>query len=693
MIRSAARYQSAAFFHLLAAACLPLLASCSSAGSADSDELDPTGAVGLELRVGDTVQLDVISYEMTGPEYRSSGQFSVANQQTLSAFIGGIPKGTGYKLILTAVDAIKRAIKCSGSTQFDVSAGNTTRTTVSLQCTLPGGTGGIEIIGTANVCPRIDSITASPGHANGFRTFALQSAVTDSDSYPQPVSYSWTATRGTVAPSTGSSAVLTCTESGPVTLTLTVSDGECTDTVTGSVECTAPEPPPAPVIKLTEIESSGGSPGDWVELFNAGSTATDLSGWVFKDNDDSHAYAIAAGTTLAPGAYLVLDEAAFGFGLGANDAARLFDAAGQLVDSYQWSAHAAGTYARCPDALGSFGAVATVTKGAANACSATPEVRPWPGAAGVSIADEPSSLGEDVSGLTFEPSAGEAPDVLWAVRNNPGELYRLVKDGEIWKADAAGGWANGKTLHYVDGTGNPDAEGVTKADVGSPDLFVATERNNDAGSTSRMSVLRFDSSQPGTSLSATQEWNLTASLPAAGSNAGLEAITFVSDSQLVAKSFYDEHRAAPYDPSQYPEHWGGLFLVGVEATGIIHAFVLDTLGGAQRVASIETGQPAVMALEFDRDTGHLWASCDDTCGNVATVLDIDATPASATFGRYRAQRYFARPTGLGNFAHEGIAIAPESTCAAGQKSVFWADDGASDAHVLRVGTIPCGRLF
>ena len=101
-------------------------------------------------------------------------------------------------------------------------------------------------------------------------------------------------------------------------------------------------------IKVNEVESSGGVPGDWVELHNTGELAADVSGYVF-DSDDTHGYVLPEGTTIAPGASLALDEAAFGFGLGSTDSARLLNPDGALVDAYAWVGHAVTTYGRCPD--------------------------------------------------------------------------------------------------------------------------------------------------------------------------------------------------------------------------------------------------------------------------------------------------------------------------------------------------------
>jgi hypothetical protein len=125
-----------------------------------------------------------------------------------------------------------------------------------------------------------------------------------------------------------------------------------------------------PRVVLNEVESNGGVPGDWVELFNAGSAPADVSGWKLLDSDNAHVpYVIPAGTSIAAGGYLVIDEASFVFGLGLADLARLFDASGALVDSYTWASHATTTYGRCPNGVGAVTTTTSVTKGAANDCA------------------------------------------------------------------------------------------------------------------------------------------------------------------------------------------------------------------------------------------------------------------------------------------------------------------------------------
>ena len=75
----------------------------------------------------------------------------------------------------------------------------------------------------------------------------------------------------------------------------------------------------------------------------------------FRDNDDTHSYLIPASTIDPAGGYFVLEEAAFGFGLGAAESARLYDpAAGDRSIRTRWTAHAAITYGRCPNGSGAF---------------------------------------------------------------------------------------------------------------------------------------------------------------------------------------------------------------------------------------------------------------------------------------------------------------------------------------------------
>ncbi|WP_282852146.1 lamin tail domain-containing protein [Gulosibacter sediminis] len=123
-------------------------------------------------------------------------------------------------------------------------------------------------------------------------------------------------------------------------------------------------------IVINEVESSGGNPGDWIELFNPADSEVDLSGYILRDSDDDHTFVIPAGTVVAAGGYLVFDElndgaGDFDFGLGGTDSVRLFAPDGTtLVTEQSWDGHAEVTYG--VNAAGDFAETAVPTKGAAN---------------------------------------------------------------------------------------------------------------------------------------------------------------------------------------------------------------------------------------------------------------------------------------------------------------------------------------
>lgn len=124
---------------------------------------------------------------------------------------------------------------------------------------------------------------------------------------------------------------------------------------------------PGLVINEINYKSGASKPaGDWVEIYNPESTTVDLSGWIFKDSDNKHAYAFPYGYLLRPDDYVVVSEkltdfqttypdmnnviGSFGFGLSSSgEPVRLYDNLGQLVDSVYytssspWPVQAAGT--------------------------------------------------------------------------------------------------------------------------------------------------------------------------------------------------------------------------------------------------------------------------------------------------------------------------------------------------------------
>lgn len=352
--------------------------------------------------------------------------------------------------------------------------------------------------------------------------------------------------------------------------------------------------------------------------------------------------------------------------------------------------------ASTPAAIGSPGTIigtttppttTTTVAGATTTTTTVPGGLTWLGLPAAANAST-YNFGTNMSGLIQEPSGPSAPGVLWGVRNGVGTLFRMVWDSTTnqWNPDT-GDWANGKALHYGDGTGDPDSEGVTYAGNSSANgIFVSTERNNSNNGVSKLSILRFDPNVVGTSLNANLEWNLTADLPPTGANLGMEAITWVPDSYLTANNFVDEHTNAVYNPANYANHTTGLFFIGIEGTGNIYAYALDQVtGGFTKIATLPAVHtPAtIMELQFDRDLNELWAVCDNTCAGRHALLRLD--PATGKF----TSVIYARPTGLPDYNNEGFAIGAAAECVGGFKPVTWADDNFDGSVALRVGTLPC----
>jgi hypothetical protein len=161
----------------------------------------------------------------------------VANSASVSATVGGIAAASGYSLMLSSTTTDGQ-ISCSGtSASFNVIAGATTSVAVTIDCHSQPKTGSVSINGTINVCPTISAIGANP--PSGI-TIGLTSSATDPDNGPQPVSYSWTTSSGTLSSATAQNPTLTCAVSGATAMvTLTVSDGDpgCPTSFTLPISC------------------------------------------------------------------------------------------------------------------------------------------------------------------------------------------------------------------------------------------------------------------------------------------------------------------------------------------------------------------------------------------------------------------------------------------------------------------------
>jgi lamin tail-like protein len=430
-------------------------------------------------------------------------------------------------------------------------------------------------------------------------------------------------------------------------------------------------------VKVNEVSSQGGIPGDWIELVNLGNTPVDLSNYVLKDSNNGNIFTIPNGTTIAANGYYAADVDS-AFGLGNGDDARFFKPDGTtLIDGVTFANHATKTtWSRCPEGTGPLVDTEVGTKGLPNACA---PATAWPGGAAVTPVASGGGLSAgtgDVSGLAYEGSGTSVPGTMWVVDNGLGRLYRVANSGGTWAPTA--NW----DLNYPGGTGTPDSEGVTITDAGSAGgVYVATER--DGAGASRPAILRFTPTGAGGALNATNDWNLTADLPGLGANEGPEAVAWVPDSYLTSKGFKKDG-GATYNPADFPNHGSGLFFVGIEQTGEIIGYALNhATNGFTRVSTTSRVMSSVMDLVYDPERQVLWAECDNNCGGRAVTLDV-------TGGFFTPTATYERPTGqVSNLNNEGFTIASRTECVGGVKPVFWVDDDSVTGNPLSTGTINC----
>ncbi len=231
----------------------------------------------------------------------------------------------------------------------------------------------------------------------------------------------------------------------------------------------------------------------------------------------------------------------------------------------------------------------------------------------------------------------------------------------------------------------PDSRGrdLRRGRLGAAGVYVATERNSAASGTSRPSILRYDvGAVPGaTSLDATHEWNLAADFPGHRRQPGPRG------HHLRARLLLDRSRAsstrAPRRPTtrrRYADHGGGLFLVGVEATGHVYAYALDHTSGAlpRGSSTSPAASPWSPTCTWEPSTQRLWVVCDEACNGRIATFEVNGAGALAP------TTYYERPSGMPNITNEGFTLTPGSACVGGLKPVFWADDA-------NTGATPCAR--
>ena len=139
-------------------------------------------------------------------------------------------------------------------------------------------------------------------------------------------------------------------------------------TLTGCKDDREPGTEPSDVqgLFINEI-CSGGT--DWIELYNAGETEMDLTGFHVQDNKGTdEEYTFPDGSTIPAKGFLVIEEGTFQFGIsGDGDAITVLDVTYAKIDEVIVPAMEDGfTYARTEDGGTSWDVIEGGTKGRSN---------------------------------------------------------------------------------------------------------------------------------------------------------------------------------------------------------------------------------------------------------------------------------------------------------------------------------------
>ena len=203
------------------------LAACGSGESQDG-----VGSARLNLTLPDGSEILRVSWVLTGGALSEPrlGSIPVDDaDETVTAFIGGIPVGSDYKIELSALTS--EGVTCAAHEYFDIpSAGATVALSLTLNCGAGDSRGDGDLVLEVgfNACPTVDVVVA-PMNVSVGDTMDLDAHAEDADG--DMVTYHWSATAGTIDAPDDHHAHYTCTMAGPVTLTLEVDDGYDCDVV------------------------------------------------------------------------------------------------------------------------------------------------------------------------------------------------------------------------------------------------------------------------------------------------------------------------------------------------------------------------------------------------------------------------------------------------------------------------------
>ena len=221
---------------------------------------DDMGSVSASLTLSPTTSLNTASYSISGPNvFARSGTIDVSHSQTISFDRRRHPGGQRLQRRRSPARRPTARPPAAGRRCSRSPPKMTTRR--HDQDPVPrAGRGPAASRSTAPSTSARSStaIGANPGEVMVGFSSALSSSAHDSDGGPAPLTYAWVATSGH-ARRARRRRTRRCSARRPASrrVTLTVSDGDCTDTGTVSVIC-SPAPAAPALVRINEVESNGG---------------------------------------------------------------------------------------------------------------------------------------------------------------------------------------------------------------------------------------------------------------------------------------------------------------------------------------------------------------------------------------------------------------------------------------------------
>ena len=203
------------------------------AAGCGSSSSPPYGEVIMTVTVPDGVQVQSVQYTMddnvNAPSTGIVGGPQPEHQYV--ELVAHVPVSTHYTVTVQA-ESTDGKMTCAGSAPIQVMSGVTTRVQIALKC------GGQVLVGIGVSCndtPLVD-LLVSPIAANVGSYVIARAGSARPDG--GPLTFAWSAPSGTFSDPKESQTNFTCTQVGPVKITVQVGDDEmCLQTYSSTVTC------------------------------------------------------------------------------------------------------------------------------------------------------------------------------------------------------------------------------------------------------------------------------------------------------------------------------------------------------------------------------------------------------------------------------------------------------------------------